>query len=540
VAIAVAALGIPSTATADWPIYGHDLANSRNAGDAGPAAGQVGSMTRAWTFNASTGSFTGTPVVADGVVVVGNHGGWIYALDAVSGKVLWDKDVGSPVNGSAAIDLDAPGGPAVYVPVAQIGSPRLLALSLDNGATRWDTVLTKQADSSVFGSAVFSKGTLYIGTSGPNNDDSRARGSVVALNQATGKIRWQTFTVPEGRDGAAVWSTPAIDEPAGRLYVGTGNNYHQPTTDMENSILALDTATGNILAHFQATPNDAFAADNPTGPDFDFGASPNLFEGPNGQRLVGEGQKSGVYWALDRATMQPVWQTMVGPGGILGGILGSTAYDGTRIYGADTIDGEVFALGRDGSITWESPDTGFLHLSAASIANGVLYTTDPNGALNARDPATGAILARLPLDGPTFGGVSAAGGAVYVAVGTGPPPEPAPQMDGPGSIVAFGDTSTAGPSGQPGAGPRAGRLRLSVRPRRVRAGRLVRLRFRALNGGRAVAGARVHVAGRRLRTGRDGRATLRVRFGRTGLRSVRASRHRLGRVRVTVRVLPRR
>ena len=542
-AAAVAVIGAvgstaPAAASADWPVYGHDLANSRNAGTAGPPAAQVGSLPRAWTFRSQTGDFTGTPVVADGVVVAGDHGGTVHAIDAVSGKELWSKELGAPVNGTAAIDLDAPGGAAVYVPVAQPGSPHLVALSLPDGATRWDTTLTKQENASVYGSPTFSKGSVYIGTSGPNNDDTRARGSVVALDEGTGKIRWQTFTVPEGRDGAAVWTTPAIDEATGRMYVGTGNNYHQPTTDTEDAILALDTSDGGIVGKYQATADDAFAADNPAGPDFDFGASPNLFDGPNGQKLVGAGQKSGIYWALDRGSMQPVWQTMVGPGGILGGILGSTAVDESRIYGADTIDGQVFALGRDGSMTWESPDTGAAHLSPASIANGVLYTTDPSGSLNARDPATGSILAKLPLDGPAFGGVSATGGALFVSVGTGPPPEPGPQNPSPGSIVAFGDTSKAGGShgvaGGGGQGP-AARLRLSARPRVVRRGRLVRLRLRATRGGRPLAGAEIHLAGRRPRTGSDGRVTMRVRFRRAGRHVVRASKRGVGRASATVR-----
>jgi polyvinyl alcohol dehydrogenase (cytochrome) len=441
---AVAAFGLPYTAMADWPIYGHDLANSRDAGVDGPSPSQVGSMPRSWTFTASTGDFTGTPVVANGVLVAGNNGGWVYALDAVTGKVRWSKDVGQPINGTAAIDANARGGGAVYVPVAEVGGPRLVALSLRDGATRWDTVLTDQANASVFGSPVYWNGTVYIGTSGPNNDDSTARGSVVAIKANTGRIRWQTFTVPPGHDGAAVWSTPAIDAATGRLYLGTGNNYHQPTTDTEDSMMALDAASGQILGHYQATSGDTFAADNPAGPDFDFGASANLFNGANGQPLVGEGQKSGVYWALDRATMKPVWNTTVGPGGVLGGILGSTAYDGTRIYGADTLDGAVFALARDGSMPWTSPDIGIVHLSAATVANHVLYTVDPAGFLTARDPATGAILAKLSLGAPSFGGVSAVGKAIYVAVGTGPPPAPAPQQDGSGSILAFGDTSHSG------------------------------------------------------------------------------------------------
>jgi polyvinyl alcohol dehydrogenase (cytochrome) len=436
--LGLSALGSPGSALGDWPVYGHDLTNSRDAGGEGPSAGQ---LARAWAFKSPTGDFTGTPVVAGGVLVAGDQGGTVYALDAVTGNVLWSRRLGAPINGSAAIDTHAPGGAAAYVPVAQLGGPRLVALSLADGATRWDTLLTGQQDASVFGSPVYWNGTVYIGTSGPNNDDSRARGSVVAVNQASGRIRWQTFTVPPGRDGAAVWSTPASDTATGRLFVGTGNNYHQPTTDTEDAMLALDAATGRILGGFQATANDSFAADSPTGPDFDFGASPNLFDGPDGRALVGEGQKSGTYWALDRATMKPAWSTSVGPGGVLGGILGSTAYDGTRIYGADTLDGSVFALGRGGSRVWASPDVGAAHLSATTIAHGVLYTVDPAGFLNARDPGTGAILAKVPLGAPSFGGVSAAGGALSVAVGTGPPPEPLPQQDSSGSIIAFGDTS---------------------------------------------------------------------------------------------------
>jgi polyvinyl alcohol dehydrogenase (cytochrome) len=529
-------------ALADWPFYGHDLSNSRNAGTDGPPAEAVASMERAWTFSTPEGDFTGTPAVANGVVVVGNHGGMAYGLDAVSGEVRWSRDLGAPINASAAIDVHAPGGPTAYVPVAEPSRPRLVALSLADGTPRWETVLTEQENASVYGSPVFWRGSLYIGTSGPNNDDTRARGSVVAIAQATGAKRWQTFTVPPGADGAAVWTTPAIDRATGRLYVGTGNNYHPPETELSDAIIAFDTATGAIVDHYQATPGDDWAPDNLTGgPDADFGSSPNLFIGPDGRRLVGEGQKSGVYWAFDRATLEPVWSTTVGPGGLLGGILGSTAVDDGRIYGADTIDGQVFALGHDGAMQWESPDAGGLHVSATTIANGVLYTPDASGFLNARDPETGAVLAKLPLDGAALGGVSADGGAVFVSVGTGPLPEPGPQTSNPGSIVAFGDTSTAGATAQPGQGARKPRLRLRVRPRRVRAQQRVRLRFRATRGrgtaARPVRRAVVRVRGRRVRTKRNGRASVRVRFRRSGRRVVRARHKGMKPARVTIRVL---
>lgn len=435
------ALAAPGAVFADWPMYGHDLSNSRNAGRAGPPLAQVPSITEAWKFDSPTGDFTATPVVARGVLVAGDNAGWVYALDAATGKVMWSRHVGQAVNGSAAIDIHAPGGPTVYVPVGALSRPRLVALSLASGAVRWDRVLSTQTDATVFGSPVFWRRTVYIGTSGPNSDNSHARGSVVAIAERTGRIDWRTFTVPPGSDGAAVWSTPAIDTATGRLYVGTGNNYHDPATGMEDSILAIAAGSGRIVDHFQATSGDTFSAPgNPAGPDEDFGSSPNLITGPGGEALVGAGQKSGTYWALDRRTMRPVWKATAGPGSPVGGFLGSTAYDKSRVYGANTVSGQVVALTRGGSTAWHSADAGGLHWSPTTIANHVLYTADASGFVTARNPATGAIVGKLPLGAPTFGGIAAAGGALYVSVGIGPPPAPAPQRDGHGSIIAFGNT----------------------------------------------------------------------------------------------------
>src|SRR5436305_5641376 len=316
-ACAVAMLALPGAAMADWPVYGHDLSNTRNAGNEGPPASQVAGLSQAWKFDSPTGDFTGTPVIAGGVLVAGDNGGYVYALNAHTGKELWSANLGAPINGSAAIDLAAPRGPLAFVPVAKEGGPQLVALSITDGTRRWAQQLSDQENSSVFGSPTFWHGAVYMGTSGPNNDDSHARGTLVALNEANGAVRWRTFMVPPGADGAAVWSTPAIDTDSGRLYVGTGNNYHDPTTDMEDSMVSVDTATGRVLGHYQATSQDAFAADNPAGPDYDFGSSPNLITSPQGQTLVGEGQKSGDYWAVDRLSMKPVWHTNVGPGGVL-------------------------------------------------------------------------------------------------------------------------------------------------------------------------------------------------------------------------------
>jgi polyvinyl alcohol dehydrogenase (cytochrome) len=539
-------LVVAAPAAADWPVYGHDLANSRNAGAEGPSVADASSLAAAWTFNSSNGDFTGTPAVAGGVLVAGTNLGTVYALDAVTGAVRWSRDVDAPVNAAAAIDLDAPGGPLAFVPVARLGSPHLVALSLGDGSVRWDAVLTRQADSYVYGSPTFWDGTVYIGTSGPNSDESTARGSVVALDEASGGVRWQTFTVPEGHDGGAVWSTPAIYTETGRLFVGTGNAYHEPAAATTDAILALDARSGELLGHFQTSPGDVWQMNDPfAGPDYDFGASPNLIEGADGRRLVGEGSKSGTYWALGRESMQPAWSAEIGPGSAVGGIMGSTAYDGTRIYGSDSLNAEVWTVGRDGAPQWSSSDGGTLDFAPVTVANGVLYSVASSGVLTARDATDGRVLAKLALGGPSFGGVAAAGRAVYAAVGVGPPPRPDPafpdttSMDGSGSIVAFGDTSASGakPAAKPPA--RAARshrnaFRLSVAPRRVEPGRRVTFRFRARRGAHALRGVAVRLAGRRVRTNRHGRATMRARLTRNGTYLVEAWRRGLGKATATV------
>src|SRR5436190_1041727 len=349
-------LAVCSPAAADWPTYGHGLATSRSAGRDGPTAAQAGSLQQAWRFDAPTGDFTGTPVVAGGVLVAGTNLGSIYALDAVTGKQLWSHDVGRQINGSAAIDLAAPDGPTVFVPVAQTGSPRLIALSLLTGAVRWDKVLSDEDGSYVYGSPTFWNGRVYIGTSGPNSDESTARGTVVALDESSGNVSWRTYTVPPGHDGGAVWSTPAIDSATGRLYVGTGNAYHAPAADTTDAIMALNARNGRILGHYQATPDDTFAADNPAGPDADFGAPVNLLTGPTGTALIGEGAKSGIYWALDRATMRPVWRTT---------------------SGASSVGRTVFvAVGTGPPPRGEDGDNGSIIAFSAPAASGVVAARD--------------------------------------------------------------------------------------------------------------------------------------------------------------------
>ena len=403
-----------------WPMYGKDLSNTRNGGTSGPSWNEVANLGPVWSYKSTDGDFTGTPVVgADGTLVALSGGGTVFAIDAATGKLKWSRDLDQPLNGTAAIV-----GGRVYVPVPQVGGPRVVALDAASGAVLWDSTLDTQKDADVYGSPVVWNGAVYIGTSalfGELNDpDVHVRGSVVALDAATGARKWKTYMVPPGHDGGAVWSTPAIDMRLGRLYAGTGNAYHPPSADTTDSIVSLNAATGQIVGHFQATAGDVWnATGNPAaGPDYDFGASPNLIRFPNGRELVGAGQKSGTYWAVDRRSMTPFWHRKTGGGSQVGGILGSTAWDRKRVYGPDTPAGELWAIKGDSKYGWATADGDPVHFGSVSVANGVVYTTDLAGFLDAHEASTGALLAKLPLGRPSWGGVAIAGGSVFATTGT--------------------------------------------------------------------------------------------------------------------------
>ena len=179
------------------------------------------------------------------------------------------------------------------------------------------------------------------------------------------------------------------------------------------------------------------------GPDYDFGSSPNLFTVTDPathatEQLLGAGQKSGIYWALNPATGKRVWSTQVGPGGGGGGILWGSATDGTNVYAAEAdTDGTAYKVGGSGSsagetitggswaaldaatgtMLWQTPDPQGAHDSGfVTVANGVVYAgssiaTGDN--MYALDASTGAILWSFASGGSVRSGPSVVGGMVY-------------------------------------------------------------------------------------------------------------------------------
>jgi polyvinyl alcohol dehydrogenase (cytochrome) len=375
----------------------------------------------------------------------------------------------------------------------------MIAVSQDTGTVKWVTTVEQHPLSVITGSPVLEGGTLYVGVSsqeeysiigatfGASYKCCSFRGSVAALDVTTGQVKWQTHTIsddlyygsagaPEGGlpadaapppmsgyTGVAIWSsTPVVDRKRKQLIVTTGDNYTLPSAgapgtppgNWVDSVVALDIDSGQMKWAKQL-PNggkpgasDAFAVGISSGPDSDFGAGANLFTVMvNGapKDLVGAGQKSGVYFALDADTGDVVWQTTIGPGGGLGGIQWGTATDGIRIYTANNNGrGAMWTLLGNGPMAGQSTGTGtWTALNAATgdvdwqvpspsattsgtlggasvngpvvVVNGVMFggVMDSAGTMVALNAATGDVLWQFPSGGSIYGGPAVSGGVVY-------------------------------------------------------------------------------------------------------------------------------
>jgi polyvinyl alcohol dehydrogenase (cytochrome) len=260
------------------------------------------------------------------------------------------------------------------------------------------------------------------------------------------------------------------------VYIATGNNYSVPQSVLDcvaanagnptaiaacsdannhfDSIMALNMRTGAIRWVTRALPFDAWTVDcffpppfdencpDPQGPDYDFGQAPALYktrDAITGKsiELVGAGQKSGQYWALNPDTGEVKWVTQAGPGGTAGGLQWGSAVDGTRVYtananslhtlwvpkdGVQTDSGAWSALdAATGELLWQHvpsvPGGGFGGNTSGPVttANGVVYgcSLDDAGNMYALNAANGDELWNFASGGSCLSGAAIADGMLY-------------------------------------------------------------------------------------------------------------------------------
>ena len=446
---------------ADWPMFGQNLSNTATTAP-GTGVRDPRRLKVKWTFTTG-GDVSARAAVVGGVVYFPDWGGNLHAVNANNGKSIWShplSDYGLPANTHSRTS------PAVVNGTLYIGTQEgawLLAIDANSGNLFWKTQLEQPANDPyaiVTASPVVEGGVVYTGVASneegfagliPGFPCCKARGSVVAVNASNGSVKWRLYTTPTGYSGAGVWgSNFAVDTTRGTMFVSTGNNYSHPTDPVYlacmsgggtaatcsshlnhvDSILALELNTGAVKwAAKLVTWNQPFVTDGSddwnvdcfifqngncpsnAGPDYDFASAPNLvtYQTPSGPKtILGAGQKSGIYFALDPDTGATLWRTQVGPGSSLGGMEWGSASDGKRIYVAiANFYGIPSAAGSAGSwaaldpatgaILWQKADpNGAIALGPLSVADGVVYAPSMAGsataptmlALNAADGQT--------------------------------------------------------------------------------------------------------------------------------------------------------
>lgn len=345
-----------------WNGWGVDAANTRYQDAPGLTAGDVANLKLKWAFGLGDAIVArAQPTIAGGRVYVGSEAGAVYSLDARTGCIYWTFEAAGAV--SSAVVLGPAGPTAAY-----FGDQKGNEYSVDaaTGKLRWKVHVDDHFAARVTGASQLHGGVLYVPVASfeeplalsPTYECCTFRGSLIALDAASGKLLWKTYMIAQppqptkksktgaqmyGPSGASVWSAPTFDEKRNVLYVATGNNYSDPPTATSDAVVALDAKAGKILWFKQLTPNDAnnsgcstpFKTNCPDsdGPDFDFGQPPILVSLGNGKRALVIGQKSGMAHGLDPDKQGEVlWQTRVGQGGVLGGSQWGSAADHEKMY----------------------------------------------------------------------------------------------------------------------------------------------------------------------------------------------------------------
>jgi polyvinyl alcohol dehydrogenase (cytochrome) len=316
------------------------------------------------------------PLVSAGRVFFADWGGNVYSVDRESGEILWKKTVQEkvmkkwPWHGFAGTGTL---GEGMLFEVSVEGTG--YAIDQETGEVAWQVEVAEDPQTGNVGDLLYYDGLVYVGLSSVEEplDKMAAKegktypvdfqGKVVALNAKTGEKVWERQLVRAPANGVAVWSSFALDPDTNTLYFTTGNNYTDIATELSDAIVAVDAKTGDYRWADQVLENDIWTGGRPKGPDYDFGGGPQLFEADvdgTMRKLVGAGQKSGIFFTWDRESGERLWTTTVGYGNVGGGIHAEASIG----------DGGIFIWGNNGYTYGAPPEKHPLDVKSVNAATG--------------------------------------------------------------------------------------------------------------------------------------------------------------------------
>ena len=352
-----------------------------------------------WYFDVPTRrGMQGTPLMIDGVLYASGSWSRVYALDAVSGELLWQYDPKVPKEKLLELCCDAINrGVAAWEGKIFVGTldGRLVALNAADGSVAWEVSTIPEGSAySITGAPRVIKGKVIIGNGGA---EYGVRGYVTAYDAATGAMAWRFYTVPGDPSqpfenpilemaaktwtgewwklggGGTAWDSMAYDADLDLLYIGVGNGspWDAQIRSPEggdnlflSSIVALRPDTGEYVWHFQETPRESW----------DFTATQHMIladieVGGRVRKVIMQAPKNGFFYILDRATGEflsaekytlVTWATHVDPETGRPVEAPGVRYDG----GQPTVNFPGFMGGHNWQPMSYSPRTGLVYIPA--------------------------------------------------------------------------------------------------------------------------------------------------------------------------------
>ncbi|MGI8989799.1 MAG: PQQ-dependent dehydrogenase, methanol/ethanol family [Bryobacteraceae bacterium] len=271
-----------------------------------------------WLFQTGeTGAFETVPLVVDGIMYFTAPHGIAFAVDARSGRQLWQYKHAFPPDRKVAGGVNR--GLAVLGDRLFMVTPdsNVVALDSKTGRLLWQAEMSPWKPGTHYASLapLAIKDKVIVGISG---GEQGVRGFIDAYDATTGKRSWRFYTIPAPgepgsetwmgdsgmRGGAPAWMTGTYDPKLNTLYWGVGNPGPDLYGDVRKgdnlyscSLIALDPDTGKLKWHFQFTPHDTHdwdAAETPMLLDLDWKGRP--------RKLLVQANRNAFFYVLDRET----------------------------------------------------------------------------------------------------------------------------------------------------------------------------------------------------------------------------------------------
>ncbi|MEA3139554.1 MAG: hypothetical protein QOK23_1723 [Gammaproteobacteria bacterium] len=416
--------------SAQWNGWGRDPNNTRYQPEPAIRVADVPKLALKWAYGYQSAGEFGQPTMVDGRLFLTSSSGRIYALDAKTGCTYWTYDAAAGSRTAVAIGelglskraaipkklkrtlahLDVIKAPSAAFFGDDSGA--VYALDAQKGTLLWKAQVDTHPSAQIVGAPALYNDRLYVAV-GSNEEKSAAnpnyacctfRGSVAAIDIASGRVLWKSYTVLEapqatksnnagvqqfGPAGAAIVSSPAIDAKRGVLYVGTGGSATGVEQSLTDAVAAFDLSDGKLRWVKQLTVQGQVALSG-------FSSAPVLRTLSSGNDILLAGQSSGVVYGLDPDHGGEIlWQTRLGAPPAGGG--GAIAAPGAASPAAGSPGGALPATSSVGPPNVAGADSGGIgwgmgvdHRSLFVALSGVLVQAgNPTGSLWALDPKTG-------------------------------------------------------------------------------------------------------------------------------------------------------